>query len=126
MIQDVGSSTTTHVLLNISKNGPEKPNLNRKKTINNNLFRIELLNCLEWDLGPEDILQKDILPNLPPTGGYDPIITPIIVFFTLFVCLSGGPYHCNVSGGRSNNGHLIQTHIPSINNNNLGANSMTK
>ena len=79
-----------------------------RKKFNNDLLRTELLNCLEWDLGPEDILQKDILPNLPPTGGYDPIITPINVFFTLFVCLSGSQYHCNVSGGPSNNGRLIQ------------------
>ena len=39
--------------------------------------KIELLNCPEWDLGPEDILQMDILPNLP---GYDNIITAIDVF----------------------------------------------
>ena len=41
---------------------------------------MELLNCPEWDLGPEDILQIDILPNLPPSGGYDNIITAIDVF----------------------------------------------
>ena len=35
------------------------------KRINNDLLRTELLNCPEWDLGPEDILQMDILPNLP-------------------------------------------------------------
>ena len=50
------------------------------KRINNDLLRTELLNCPEWDLGPEDILQMDILPNLPPSGGYDPIITAIDVF----------------------------------------------
>ena len=50
------------------------------KRINNNLLRTELLNCPEWDLGPEDILQKDILPNRPPSGGYDHIITAIDVF----------------------------------------------
>ena len=49
------------------------------KRINNDL-RTELLNCPEWDLGPEDILQMDILPNLPPSGGYDHIITAIDVF----------------------------------------------
>ena len=38
------------------------------KRINNDLLRTELLNCPEWDLGPEDILQMDILPNLPPSG----------------------------------------------------------
>ena len=50
------------------------------KRIINNLLRTELLNCPEWDLGPEDILQMDILPNLPPSGGYDHIITAIDVF----------------------------------------------
>ena len=29
----------------------------------------ELLNLPEWDLGPEDALQIDLLPNLPPSGG---------------------------------------------------------
>ena len=50
------------------------------KRINNDLLRTELLNCPEWDLGPEDILQMDILPNLPPSEGYDHIITAIDVF----------------------------------------------
>ena len=49
------------------------------KRINNDLLRRELPNCPEWDLGPEDILQMDILPNLPPSGGYDHIITAIDV-----------------------------------------------
>ena len=50
------------------------------KRINNDLLRTELLNCPEWDLGPEDILQMDILPDLPPSGSYDHIITAIDVF----------------------------------------------
>ena len=52
----------------------------QNKRINNDLLKTELLNCPEWDLGPEDILQMDILPNLPPNGGYDNIITAIDVF----------------------------------------------
>ena len=39
-----------------------------------------MLNCPEWDLGSEDILQMDILPNRPPSGGYDHNITAIDVF----------------------------------------------
>ena len=31
----------------------------------------ELLNLPEWDLGPEDAMQIDLLPNLPPSGGYE-------------------------------------------------------
>ena len=50
------------------------------KRINNDPLRTELLNCPEWDLGPEDILQMDILPNLPPSASYDHIITAIDVF----------------------------------------------
>ena len=49
------------------------------KSINNDLFRTELLNCPEWDLGPEAILQMDILPNLPHGGGYDHRVTAIDV-----------------------------------------------
>ena len=52
----------------------------QNKRINNDLLKTELLNCPEWDKGPEDILQMDILPNLPPSGGYDNIITAIDVF----------------------------------------------
>ena len=50
------------------------------KRINNNLLWTELHNCPEWDLGPEAILQLDILSNLPPSGGVDHIIIAIDVF----------------------------------------------
>ena len=52
----------------------------QNKRINNNLLKTEILNCPEWDLGPEDILLMDILPNLPPGGGFDNIIAAIDVF----------------------------------------------
>ena len=51
------------------------------KRINNDFLRTELLNCLVWDLGPEDFLQIDILPDLPPSGSYDHVITAIDVFW---------------------------------------------
>ena len=41
----------------------------------------ELLNLPEWDLGPEDALQIDNLPNLQPSGSYEKIITAVDVFF---------------------------------------------
>ena len=50
------------------------------KRNNNDLFRTDLRNCPELDLGPEDIPQMDILPNLPPSGGYDHFITTTDVF----------------------------------------------
>ena len=56
----------------------------QKNRINNNLLRTELLNCPEWDLGPEDILQMDIFYNRPPTGVYDHIITAVGVFSQYF------------------------------------------
>ena len=52
----------------------------QNKRINNDLLKTELLKCPKWDLGPEDILQMDILPNLPPRGGFDNIITAIGAF----------------------------------------------
>ena len=40
----------------------------------------ELLKLSDWDLGPEDAMQIDLLPNLPPSGGYENIITAMDVF----------------------------------------------
>ena len=39
-----------------------------------------MLNLPEWDLGPEDAMQIDLLSNLPPSGGYENIITAMDVF----------------------------------------------
>ena len=39
-----------------------------------------MLNLPEWDLGPEDTMQIDLLPKLPPRGGYENIITAMDVF----------------------------------------------
>ena len=50
------------------------------KELTTDQIKTELLSCPEWDLGPEDALQMDILPNLPPSGGYENIITAIDVF----------------------------------------------
>ena len=40
----------------------------------------ELRNLIEWDLGPEDAMQINLLPNLPPSGGYENVLTAIDVF----------------------------------------------
>ena len=37
------------------------------------------------DLGPEDAIQIDLLPNLPPSGGYENIITAMDVFSRYFL-----------------------------------------
>ena len=53
----------------------------KDKRIKNTLITTELLNLPEWDLGRKDALQIEILPNLPPSGGYENIITALDVFF---------------------------------------------
>ena len=40
----------------------------------------ELLSLPEWDLRPEDAMQIDLLPNLPPSGGYENVLTATDVF----------------------------------------------
>ena len=52
----------------------------RDKRVPNTLITPELLNLPEWDLGPEDAMQIDLLPNLPTIGGYHTVMTPIDVF----------------------------------------------
>ena len=52
----------------------------KDKRIPNSSITPELLNLPEWDLGPEDALQIDFLPNLPPSGGYENVITALDVF----------------------------------------------
>ena len=39
-----------------------------------------MLNLPEWDIGPQDAMQIDLLPNLPPSGGYENVITAMDVF----------------------------------------------
>ena len=50
------------------------------KRINNTRITPELIHIPKWDLGPEDLMQIDLLPELPPSGGYENIITAIDVF----------------------------------------------
>ena len=50
------------------------------KLINNSRITPELIHIPEWDLGPEDLMQIDLSPELPPSGDYENIITAIDVF----------------------------------------------
>ena len=50
------------------------------KRINNTRITPELIHIPEWDLGPEDLMQIELLPDLPPSGVYENIITAIDVF----------------------------------------------
>ena len=52
----------------------------RDKRVPNATITPELLNLPEWDLGPEDAMQNDLLPNLPPSGGFENVLTAIDVF----------------------------------------------
>ena len=52
----------------------------RDKRINNTQITPELIHIPEWDLGPEYLMQIDLLPELPPSGGYENIFTAIDVF----------------------------------------------
>ena len=54
--------------------------INNKRIRNELIPPPELLNLPEWILGPEDAMQIDLLPNLPPSGGYENIITDMDVF----------------------------------------------
>ena len=40
----------------------------------------ELIIILGWELGPKDVIQVDLLPERPPSGDYEIIITTIVVF----------------------------------------------
>ena len=40
----------------------------RDKQVPNATITPEVLNLPKWDLGPEDAMQIDLLPNLPPSG----------------------------------------------------------
>ena len=45
------------------------------KRFDNSQITPELISILEWDLGPEDVMQLDVLPEIPPSRGYGNIIT---------------------------------------------------
>ena len=52
----------------------------KHKRVPNNSIAPELLNLPEWDLGPGNALQIDLLTNLPTSGGYQTVMTAIDVF----------------------------------------------
>ena len=48
--------------------------MHSRERINNTRITPELIHIPEWDLGPEDLMQIDLLPDLPPSAGYENII----------------------------------------------------
>ena len=49
----------------------------KDKRVANATITPELLNLPEWDLGPEDAMQIDLLPNRPQSGKYENVLTAI-------------------------------------------------
>ena len=56
----------------------------KDKRVPNKVNTLELLNLPEWDLGPEDAMQIDLLPNLPTSGGHQTVMTAVDVFSRYF------------------------------------------
>ena len=52
----------------------------RESQINPRLTRPTLHNPNEYITAPEDTMQNDLLPGLPPSDGYENIVTAIDVF----------------------------------------------
>ena len=52
----------------------------RDKRVPNATITPELLNLPEWNLGPGNAMEIDLLPNLSPSGGYENVLTAIDVF----------------------------------------------
>ena len=50
------------------------------KRIDNSQMTPELISILEWYLGAEDTMQIGLLPQLPPRGAFENIITANDVF----------------------------------------------
>ena len=59
----------------------------KNKKIPTSQIRPEMLNAPEFDLGPEDALQIDVVPHLPPSGGYENIITAMDVFLVIYLLI---------------------------------------
>ena len=53
------------------------------KCINNTRITPELVHIPKWDVGTENLMRIDLFPELPPSGGYEIIITAIDVFSRL-------------------------------------------
>ena len=53
----------------------------KDKRVPNIAITPELLYLPEWDLGPEDTMQIDLLRNIPTRGGYQTVMTAVDAFF---------------------------------------------
>ena len=70
----------------------------KDKRVPNAMITPELLNLPEWDLGLEDAMKIDLLPNLPSSGGYENVLTAFDVFSRyLFVYPNADASEINVA-----------------------------
>ena len=58
----------------------------RESRIDRTLTRPPLQNPNEHITAPEDAMQIDLVPELPPSGGYENIVTAMEAF-PLFICI---------------------------------------
>ena len=65
--------------------------------IDHSLNLSPLQNPNEHNTAPEDAMQIDLVPELPPSGGNENIVTAMDVFFALFICIP------DIKSGRQNN-----------------------
>ena len=64
----------------------------RESRIDRSLTHPPLQNPNEHITAPEDVMQIDLVPELPPSGGYENIVTAMDVFFRyLFAYLTSNP-----------------------------------
>ena len=80
------------------------------KRIDNTQITPEIIHIPEWDLGPADLMQIDLLPELPPSGGYENIINAIDVFFEICICLPSFQPHGS-KHSKSHNRHHDKTRL---------------
>ena len=60
---------------------PECETCIKDKRLNSNRITPESFQLPEWDLGPEDLMQFELLPEFPPNGGYENINRAVDVFW---------------------------------------------
>ena len=80
VMQEVGQKYYFPSIANYVRNWvPDCEICIQDKRINNTRINPDLIPIPEWDLGAEDLMQIDLLLELPPSGGYENIITAIDV-----------------------------------------------
>ena len=69
----------------------------RQSRINPQLSHPPLQNTNEYITAPEDAMQIDLVPGLPPSCGFENIVTAMEVFSRYFFCIP------NIKSGCQNN-----------------------